>query len=159
MPCLIANMLSIIMFVYVHSEMIDAMFQPSLYVTVYPYNYLYNYFVTVPHFFLIQLASTTANAKYSKFTAVNILPCCIKKTGLDPRLWSCSLMWLVRNAPRSELKFSIMLFCSTDAILCHWQIRYVRSILIKRSTVTCAAAEREICLAAYKVNSHMAKHS
>ncbi len=45
---LIANMLSIIMFVYVHSEVSDAMFQPSRYDTVYPYNYLYNYFVTVP---------------------------------------------------------------------------------------------------------------
>lgn len=117
-------MLSIIMFVYMHIEVIDAMFQPSRYDTVYPYKYLYNYFVTVPHFFLTQLAYTTANAIYSKFTAVNILPCCIKSTDLDPRLWSCSLMWLVRNASRSELKCIIMLFCSTDALVCHWQITY-----------------------------------
>ncbi len=57
------------------SEVIDAMFQPSRYDSVYPYSYLYTYFVTVPHSFLTQLAYPTANAKFSKFVAVKILPC------------------------------------------------------------------------------------
>ncbi|DBA95338.1 TPA: Lymphocyte transmembrane adapter 1 [Trebouxia sp. C0006] len=46
-------------------EVIDAMFQPSRYDSVYPYSYLYTYFVTVPHSFMTQLAYPTANAKYS----------------------------------------------------------------------------------------------
>ena len=53
------------------SEVIDAMFQPSRYDSVYPYSYLYTYFVTVPHSFMTQLAYPTANAKYSKFCSLH----------------------------------------------------------------------------------------
>ena len=48
------------------SELIDAMFKPSRYDSVYPLSYMSTYFVTVPHSFLTQLAFPQANAKYSK---------------------------------------------------------------------------------------------
>ncbi|KAK9796248.1 hypothetical protein WJX73_001881 [Symbiochloris irregularis] len=44
-------------------ETIDAMYRPHRYDTVYPFSYLFTYFVTVPHSFLIQLAYPTANEK------------------------------------------------------------------------------------------------
>ena len=48
------------------SEVIDVMFQPSRYDTVYPFSYMYTYFVTVSNSFPTQLAYPAANAKYSK---------------------------------------------------------------------------------------------
>lgn len=44
------------------------MFQPSRYDVVYPFSYMYTYFVTVPHSFLTQLAFPADNQKYSKLT-------------------------------------------------------------------------------------------
>lgn len=52
------------------SEVIDAMYAPSRYDHVYPFSYLYTYFVSVPHSILIQLASPTANKTYGQFTPV-----------------------------------------------------------------------------------------
>ena len=48
------------------SEVIDAMYAPSRYDHVYPFSYLYTYFVSVPHSILIQLASPTANKTYGE---------------------------------------------------------------------------------------------
>ena len=50
------------------SEVIDAMFQPSRYDKVYPFSYMYTYFVTVPHSFMTQLAFPADNKKYSEFS-------------------------------------------------------------------------------------------
>ncbi|EIE19348.1 hypothetical protein COCSUDRAFT_19779, partial [Coccomyxa subellipsoidea C-169] len=46
-------------------EVIDALFNPGCYDTVYPYSYLFTWFVTIPHSLLAQLAFPADNAKYS----------------------------------------------------------------------------------------------
>lgn len=51
-------------------EVIDAMYAPSRYDHVYPFSYLYTYFVSVPHSILIQLASPTANKTYGNVYGV-----------------------------------------------------------------------------------------
>ncbi|KAL3149585.1 Lymphocyte transmembrane adapter 1 [Trebouxia sp. C0010 RCD-2024] len=51
-------------------EVIDAMFQPSKYDTVYPFSYLYTYFVSTPHSILIQLANPTANREFGNVYGV-----------------------------------------------------------------------------------------
>lgn len=47
-------------------EVIDALFNPGCYDTVYPYSYLFTWFVTIPHSLLAQLAFPADNAKYSE---------------------------------------------------------------------------------------------
>ncbi len=42
------------------------MYAPSRYDHVYPFSYLYTYFVSVPHSILIQLAAPTANKTYGE---------------------------------------------------------------------------------------------
>lgn len=49
------------------------MFQPSRYDTVYPFSYLYTYFVSTPHSILVQLANPTANKAYGRLTCWAIL--------------------------------------------------------------------------------------
>ena len=67
------------------SEVIDAMFQPSKYDTVYPFSYLYTYFVSTPHSILIQLASPTANKEFGRS-----IICCLPNPPLSPSPHSCT---------------------------------------------------------------------
>ena len=55
------------------SEVIDALYNPGVYDTVYPYSYMYTWFVTLPHSILSQLAFPVDNAKYSELTDPNDL--------------------------------------------------------------------------------------
>lgn len=57
------------------SEVIDAMYQPSRYDNVYPFSYMYTYFVSVPHSILIQLANPTANKAYGELDPHAVLIC------------------------------------------------------------------------------------
>ena len=45
------------------SEVIDAMYLPSKYDSVYPFSYMFTYFVTVPHALLTQLAFPVGNSQ------------------------------------------------------------------------------------------------
>ncbi len=47
-------------------EVIDALFNPGCYDTVYPYSYLFTWFVTIPHSLLTQLAFPADNAKFGE---------------------------------------------------------------------------------------------
>lgn len=47
-------------------EVIDALFNPGCYDTVYPYSYLFTWFVTIPHSLLTQLAFPDDNTKYGE---------------------------------------------------------------------------------------------
>ena len=53
------------------SEVIDALYNPGVYDTVYPYSYMYTWFVTLPHSILTQLAFPVDNAKYSELPDPN----------------------------------------------------------------------------------------
>lgn len=71
------------------SEVIDAMFQPSRYDSVYPFSYMYTYFVSVPHSILIQLANPTANKTYG------VLPCPALLCPASALVFSALHCWLL----------------------------------------------------------------
>ena len=64
------------------SEVIDAMYQPSRYDSVYPFSYLYTYAVSVPHSILIQLANPKSNKAYGETL---LWPC----AAFDPLDYGC----------------------------------------------------------------------